>query len=244
MACLQRGILTVVRKTEEFLGSGVEISRVTEHVPQGGQCEHCRCGAAALAAQGRQLGQITADRAVICNTTLQAKSECAGDEPPWQPRPESAIGGHRHGERAVPSIVGLQPWRRRTEVNPVLRVDAVLDVVGVEDAVRIRHDVAKEDVVVLMGAFGQLAWLKAHRLPCSHGGPDRIILLATVATEAQGEEGLLTLPWLELLAVDREIPHPRRLQGPVEVSGPGDELMQPEGQETPAGQWGARVIRQ
>ena len=136
MAGLQRGVLSVIGKPQEFLGLRVECHGVVEQIPQCGHGQHRRRRAAALAAQGRQLGQVTAHGAVVGDTTLQAKPERAREEPPGHASADRAVRRHRHGERTVPPVGGLQSGWRGREVDPVFRVEAVLDIARVKAARR------------------------------------------------------------------------------------------------------------
>ena len=84
MPGLEAGVLPVVGKGEQLLGFFIEVG--ADQVFQGGQRQHGRGRAAALARQAGELAQIAAPTFVMDGAIrVEAEAERSGNEPRGQP---------------------------------------------------------------------------------------------------------------------------------------------------------------
>src|SRR5262249_16041193 len=82
MACLQRGILPIIRKTQE-LGRNILLRHFTQ-MANGRQTEDRLRRAAPLRTEHRQLAEILTLARVVGDTSMQAEAEWRGNKMPQQ----------------------------------------------------------------------------------------------------------------------------------------------------------------
>ena len=118
MTCLQRGILAVVRETEQLSRERAQAGIASVHPAKRAANKHCRRRTSTFRRKRREPVAITSRAPLRCTTT-QAEPELPGEKP--GARSSADLSGRRDSYRARPpaTVVRLQPGIPRGVVlNP------------------------------------------------------------------------------------------------------------------------------
>src|SRR5690606_13141828 len=178
-----------------------------------------------LARQAGKLRQIAAHTAVIGDAAVEAEPEGAGDEPGCEPiTGDLTVRSNVHLERSVTPVVGFETHAAVIELQPVLGI-MPLEVIGIENALRVGHQIAVLEFLVVIRPLGEFSQTECLRLLALHSRPAWMVFLSTLAAEAEIDQATFAIPRFDLLAVERDEPGALRLQRRMDVPGAADELM-------------------
>ena len=245
MACLQRGVLTVVGEAEELPRVGAQARLGAVHPAQRAGNQYRGRRAATF---GRERGETRAiaGRAALSVPAAETESELARQEPRRRPGTDSPVGRDDETASTLLSVVRLQPQvAAGVELDPRLRVVLVAIVegeFGIVDRMRCQE---AEDLLLgprLLSISLRLFLPRRRRVvdvPREKDGcpvvaprqPDRVILVPAFAAEVHGVETLVRMARQELLAIDGYRAGAWRLDRRVGVPGAGDELVELEREE-------------
>ena len=228
MPCLQRGILTIVRKPQQLLGFVREFLILLKQIAQGRYGQHRGGGRASFSAEADQTVGI-APPCGVGDAAVQTETETPGDEPAMCTTIRTdAVGFHMGANRCIGLIVAFQSRLATMLFGPILWVVVQIGIVPPVFGVEVEE--AEIGTLLVMTSLTNIARsqpLTFRRvLP-----PDRIVLLSALAAEMNRIEALVPVAGQVLLAAEIQDSLAFGLQCGIERVCTRNELVKPKGEQ-------------